>query len=296
MSSEVELLRCPFCGASPHRGKDKVQYDQLHGEPFQRYRIWCPHGCAQTNQVNEEQAIAAWNRRSASPSIGRVGVKALEWITDDHRSMHCADSVFGAYCAWEISGTGVWARPEAAAGTLCGATLAEAKAAAQADYEARIRSTLVYHEEPAGDTQGAGGRVKEAAETEHVERDVLSGDTQGALPAGAGTDLAAAFEHQVTQQTNAYEFKTGAKPGTWMFRCSDWIDITAILAALVSPPDNGEPIAALLDAYDAETKKLPLGHEMPTRGASTYNWRRSVVDELRKMAALQSHNEGSAGK
>ena len=34
-------------------------------------------------------------------------------------------------------------------------------------------------------------------------------------------------------------------------------------------------VTALLDAYDAETTSLPLGHEMPTRGASTYNWRRS---------------------
>ena len=48
-------------------------------------------------------------------------------------------------------------------------------------------------------------------------------------------------------------------------------------------------VTALLDAYDAETTSLPLGHEMPTRGASTYNWRRSIVDEMRALyAALSS--------
>jgi hypothetical protein len=49
-------------------------------------------------------------------------------------------------------------------------------------------------------------------------------------------------------------------------------------------------IEALLDAYDAETTALPLGHEMPTRGSSTYNWRRAIVEDLRKLAAL-SHTE-----
>lgn len=60
---------------------------------------------------------------------------------------------------------------------------------------------------------------------------------------------------------------------------------TRILSALASPPAPVVTVDALLDAYDAETKKLPLGHEMPTRGASTYNWRRSVVDELRALSA-----------
>lgn len=44
---------------------------------------------------------------------------------------------------------------------------------------------------------------------------------------------------------------------------------------------HSDAVSNVLDAYDAETRSLPLGHEMPTRGASTYNWRRSIVDELR---------------
>jgi hypothetical protein len=50
-------------------------------------------------------------------------------------------------------------------------------------------------------------------------------------------------------------------------------------------------IEALLDAYDAETTALPLGHEMPTRRSSTYNWRRAIVDDLRKLAALPPYTE-----
>lgn len=61
MNKEQELRRCPFCNATPHKGATKVQHDQLHGDSFQRYRIWCPHGCANIERVNEEQAREAWN-------------------------------------------------------------------------------------------------------------------------------------------------------------------------------------------------------------------------------------------
>lgn len=63
MGKEQELRRCPFCQATPHKGLTKVQHDQLHGEPFQRYRIWCPHGCASIDRINEGQAREAWNCR-----------------------------------------------------------------------------------------------------------------------------------------------------------------------------------------------------------------------------------------
>lgn len=38
----------------------------------------------------------------------------------------------------------------------------------------------------------------------------------------------------------------------------------------------------VLDAYEADVKTLPLGHEMPTRGCSTYNWKMSVLREIRQ--------------
>lgn len=51
-----------------------------------------------------------------------------------------------------------------------------------------------------------------------------------------------------------------------------------------SAPMTDTAVTALLDAYDEQTNATPLGHEMPTRGASTYNWRRSIVGELRALA------------
>jgi hypothetical protein len=60
------LKRCPFCGATPHRGQVKPMYDQMHGELLHNYRVWCPHGCASIRKQDEKFAIAAWNTRSAS--------------------------------------------------------------------------------------------------------------------------------------------------------------------------------------------------------------------------------------
>lgn len=75
----------------------------------------------------------------------------------------------------------------------------------------------------------------------------------------------------------------------WLVRLSDLF--ASPPPAFPSAPQGVDPVAALLDAYDAETKLLPLGHEMPTRGASTYNWRRSIVDELRILSAIQTSPE-----
>lgn len=95
----VTLASCPFCGATPHRGKMGVQYDQLHGEPFQRYRVWCPHGCASIDRVNEEQTRAAWNTRHAGTPVAwllnhphhgeRLSQAA---ITDGDRSLGWVDT------------------------------------------------------------------------------------------------------------------------------------------------------------------------------------------------------------
>lgn len=70
MTTEDEALRkalepCPFCGATPHQGLAPTASCQLHGEPIQRYRVWCPHSCAMKDGVNKAQAITAWNTRQA---------------------------------------------------------------------------------------------------------------------------------------------------------------------------------------------------------------------------------------
>jgi hypothetical protein len=57
---EAVLPPCPFCGAHPHHGLSKVMYDGLHGDPYQRFQVWCPNGHAKVDKVNREQAFAAW--------------------------------------------------------------------------------------------------------------------------------------------------------------------------------------------------------------------------------------------
>jgi hypothetical protein len=78
------LLPCPFCGAQPHHGLSKVMHDGLHGDPYQRFLVWCPKDHAKVDKVNREQAFAAWNTRQptqsdalrealeAAPLIGRT--------------------------------------------------------------------------------------------------------------------------------------------------------------------------------------------------------------------------------
>jgi len=144
-------------------------------------------------------------RRSASPSIGRVGVKALEWQGDK------AETPFGPYTVIRTP-DGYQSRFQRdeiahvgfnAVDMFYGARRA-AQDHAQADYESRIRSTLVYHEEPAGDTQGAAKPVAWRA---------------------------------ITVAGNVLYFAANDKPvePSW-----EIIPLYAAPAALVSPPDNGE--------------------------------------------------------
>jgi hypothetical protein len=72
---ETERLKaCPFCGANPHHGLGKVEYCQLHGDPFQRFSVWCPSGCAKKTAADRERAIASWNARDdAGHAAGRAG-------------------------------------------------------------------------------------------------------------------------------------------------------------------------------------------------------------------------------
>lgn len=80
--SEAELIEalkpCPFCGATPHRGPGKVQHDQLHGEPFQNFSIWCPHSHAKVTRVNAEQAAADWNTRAEGGKGEAEVARAIE--------------------------------------------------------------------------------------------------------------------------------------------------------------------------------------------------------------------------
>lgn len=58
------LKRCPFCRAAAVHAFTKATRDQLHGERLQRYRVWCPRGCASIDGPNKMTAFSRWNRRA----------------------------------------------------------------------------------------------------------------------------------------------------------------------------------------------------------------------------------------
>ena len=93
------------------------------------------------HKINDPTFMPAITAYEAAKGVG-VGVKPLEWITDEFRSMECAASILGTYSVWEISGTGCYLRPDARAGVLVGTTIEDAKAAAQADHDTRVLSAL----------------------------------------------------------------------------------------------------------------------------------------------------------
>ncbi len=62
--SEIKPLPCPFCGKAAYQGLTKVQYCQLHGEPWQDYAVSCPDQHARIVARDKASAIAAWNRRA----------------------------------------------------------------------------------------------------------------------------------------------------------------------------------------------------------------------------------------
>jgi len=96
-------------------------------------------------QGARDLAAALSASRTIPAGVG-VNIRPLEWTWHDAPYFTwVADSVFGegTYRAWQISGHARVIRPGDMAGVIVGKTVEEAKAAAQADYEARIRSTLL---------------------------------------------------------------------------------------------------------------------------------------------------------
>lgn len=83
----AKSLPCPFCGARPHHGLGKVEHCSLHGEPFQRFNIWCPKGHAKVSGANEELANREWNTRPHAVSAAEgdllgLALEALRFAKD----------------------------------------------------------------------------------------------------------------------------------------------------------------------------------------------------------------------
>jgi Lar family restriction alleviation protein len=144
--SAPELKPCPFCGGEAEWNTGQ----KGDGSPW-RY-LACedceamgPHVAewelSKVADDNDEVLIAAWNRRAALRPAEPVAVKALEWkLVKGYVGLaHKAESLVGPYLAQKH---GAYFDNELIATNN---TLSEAKAAAQADYETRIRSALVAH-------------------------------------------------------------------------------------------------------------------------------------------------------
>ena len=64
------------------------------------------------------------------------------------------------------------------------------------------------------------------------------------------------------------------------------LEMAVKLALSTTPaPSASGGLEAVLAAYEAETRALPLGAACREKGDSAYNWRMSVVKDLRKLAA-----------
>lgn len=87
-------------------------------------------------------ALMAERKAALSAAEPSVAVKALEWEEGPAGSyMEVCESILGTYRVWEINGMSCVSLG-GGPGRTCGSTLYDAKAAAQSDYEARIRSAL----------------------------------------------------------------------------------------------------------------------------------------------------------
>jgi hypothetical protein len=67
------------------------------------------------------------------------------------------------------------------------------------------------------------------------------------------------------------------------------------LSGIRECPQEPVSLEAVLAAYEAETRALPLGAFNRERGDSTYSWRMSVIRDLRNLAARLSQQNAKGG-
>lgn len=157
----VVRWECPFCGGTNvaiiERTCDRKTPYNPADYAYPRAICKCGLEVPGENWGDKRTAIAAWNRRTATPQSGGVVVKGLEWEGDRSKS------VVGTYATVRT--------PDGYAVTFDGEEIAHighnsvsafegarnaAQSHAQADYEARIRSTLAdpIPEDPADEEVG----------------------------------------------------------------------------------------------------------------------------------------------
>jgi len=142
---EKGLAPCPFCG-----GVAEIVHIE-EGENAGGSCVCCTQCLASGNVEFEfkENFVSNWNRRAplsaVGPKAGTVGVKALEWRHRDFPvRQERAETMFGPYTVTDggntLSDDPFWEGPGWGGGHA--RDFDAAKAAAQADYEARILSAL----------------------------------------------------------------------------------------------------------------------------------------------------------
>ncbi|WP_273772900.1 hypothetical protein [Brucella intermedia] len=129
---------------------------------------------------------------TAAPFLPVQGaVKKLEWFPLDLSNTLYAHSAFGMYTVWEIDGVGFFRKEGGYGGTKVDGNIEAAKAATQADYEARILSAL----EPSAARELALEEI--LREVDEIERKVwawsgsafLNNELEGAEDADCKTEL-----------------------------------------------------------------------------------------------------------
>jgi len=312
MSSEVELLPCPLCGVRLfHNGASPL------GDIYEHPNNGCAMQVAWFTATPE--LVKKWNRRSASPSIGRVGVADVDREPAEERFK----AAIGRYEEpWELAdglreSAFYWRDKPPSDYAAQPRIMADFHDRAAVALERLI--ALVYYEEPAGDTQGAlpvtdetqpAIWVSAAQLAEHVDPDPRDGSE-------GGNYLPARKTRRGLFQTPLYTHP----------------------AALVSPPDNGEAAtsvdqrAAMAETVRQITSMLEWGDVplsagevklvehikgMPSRMTQDFSqakigrwlgWVQGaacakgwlLLDDCKRInaqfsPALQSHNEGSDGK
>jgi hypothetical protein len=162
MSAETipDLLPCPFCGASGDRLETSARHfrEGVSGAIFQRHwKVYCTRcGC-------ERDSIAAWNRRAARSAQPVVRLKPLIW---DKLGIK-APSIVGQYTV-HVRDTGVWWSLAEIASSRRYENDAQARDAAQADYEHRIISALLPPDHTA--------LLREAMTALEMPRDIREGN------------------------------------------------------------------------------------------------------------------------
>lgn len=140
MSEAPELKPCQFCEGAAWIN----DYEAKHSAMPARSR--CPQckscGCSLGYHPTESKAIAAWNRRADLMPAPSVTVKPLVWEDDKWRSRAVGA---GSKYLIELSHNGSWYYGDV---VWSFATLDAAKAAAQADYEARIMAAIQIDMKP----------------------------------------------------------------------------------------------------------------------------------------------------